>query len=402
MVPVKVTATFSQEWDEAEGHVSILRGQCRIVQGSTLLQAQQMVVWRTTQSGGRGKRDRLTVYLEDDVRIEEPGSTHNESPTLVTLNTRAGVTVTVSNASHFSTGSRGCPLSACPRASPTLDGDHHPHDSTDRACPRASGDAQRSVATAALAQFVESAFVPVAGMTSTCTAVRRTNRTPPEQVTILTGGVTVLIEGLDQRVGGKPVGTIELSADRMVIWSRGELAGSRDREDGTVQSEDEPFDVYLEGNVVIFQGDPTNPQLMRKVRLNTRPSTRGKRRGCSYRRNSKRTSHRSRVPFGFGQNAFGNSARTNSMRRILGLVQARMANRGIAFRRPTRSSSSVFAMPLSAAKPRPLIRPQASRRRRRRTGSRRSTTSFSSKTFRSFTCPISAGRPTSRSSRSKA
>jgi beta-lactamase regulating signal transducer with metallopeptidase domain len=93
-----------------------------------------------------------------------------------------------------------------------------------------------------------------------------TNRTPPEQVTILTGGVTVLIEGLDQRVGGKPVGTIELSADRMVIWSRGELAGSRDREEGTVQSEDEPFDVYLEGNVVIFQGDPTNPQLMRKVR----------------------------------------------------------------------------------------------------------------------------------------
>src|SRR5262249_3115018 len=38
-----------------------------------------------------------------------------------------------------------------------------------------------------------------------------------------------------------------------------------DREGGVVQSEDEPFDVYLEGNVVIFQGDPTNPQLMRKI-----------------------------------------------------------------------------------------------------------------------------------------
>ena len=97
MVPIKVDATFSQEWDDAEGHISILRGQCRIVQGSTLLQAQQMVVWRTTQSAGRGKRHRLTVFLENDVRIEEPGSTHNESPTLVTLNTRAGVTVNVSN-----------------------------------------------------------------------------------------------------------------------------------------------------------------------------------------------------------------------------------------------------------------------------------------------------------------
>jgi beta-lactamase regulating signal transducer with metallopeptidase domain len=94
------------------------------------------------------------------------------------------------------------------------------------------------------------------------------NRTPPEQVTILTGGVTVLIEGLDQRVGGKPVGTIELSADRVAIWSRGELAGSAGRDDGVVQSQDEPFDVYLEGNVVIIQGDPTNPQLMRKVHAN--------------------------------------------------------------------------------------------------------------------------------------
>ena len=94
------------------------------------------------------------------------------------------------------------------------------------------------------------------------------NRTPPEQVTILTGGVTVLVEGLDQRVGGKPVGTIELSADRMVIWSRGELAG-RTGEEGTVQSEDEPFDVYMEGNVVMVQGDPTNPQLMRTVNANS-------------------------------------------------------------------------------------------------------------------------------------
>ena len=94
------------------------------------------------------------------------------------------------------------------------------------------------------------------------------NGTPPEQVTILTGGVTVLIEGLDQPVGGKPAGTIELSADRMAIWSRGELAGSAGGDDGVVQSEDEPFDVYMEGNVVIFQGDPTNPQLMRKVHAN--------------------------------------------------------------------------------------------------------------------------------------
>jgi hypothetical protein len=264
MVPIKVNATFSQEWDDAEGHISILRGKCRIVQGSTLLEAQQMVVWRTTQSAGRGKRHRLTVFLENDVRIEEPGSTHNESPTLVTLNTRAGVTVNVSN-----------PVIAQPARDDAL-------------FVRAQEHRRRSTAiiirttqlTEPAPELPEMRNVQVQRPPSRIRRIRirsrsgnnfemssrpSANRTPPEQVTILTGGVTVLIEGLDQRVGGKPVGTIELSADRMVIWSRGELAGSAGREDGAVQSEDEPFDVYMEGNVVIFQGDPTNPTLMRRV-----------------------------------------------------------------------------------------------------------------------------------------
>jgi lipopolysaccharide assembly outer membrane protein LptD (OstA) len=74
-VPITISADFSQAWDDPEGHIAILRGRCRIEQGTTVLQAQKMVVWRTTQSAGHGKTDRLTVYLEDDVRIEEPGST---------------------------------------------------------------------------------------------------------------------------------------------------------------------------------------------------------------------------------------------------------------------------------------------------------------------------------------
>ena len=36
-----------------------------------------------------------------------------------------------------------------------------------------------------------------------------------------------------------------------------------------MQSEDEPFDVEMEGHVIIFQADPTNPQLMRKVAVNS-------------------------------------------------------------------------------------------------------------------------------------
>ncbi len=84
------------------------------------------------------------------------------------------------------------------------------------------------------------------------------NRTPPEQATILTGGVSVWIESLHNQIGCKPIEAAELSADRMVIWSRGALADGVGREGGVVQPADEPCDVYLEGNVVIFRGDPRN------------------------------------------------------------------------------------------------------------------------------------------------
>ena len=103
-VVISVEGTYSQEWDDSEGHVSILRGHCRVKQGSTILEAQKMVLWRSTQTAGKGKRDRLTIYLEDDVRIEEPGSTLNDSPMIVTLSTRAGVHVHIVNSENARPG----------------------------------------------------------------------------------------------------------------------------------------------------------------------------------------------------------------------------------------------------------------------------------------------------------
>lgn len=267
LVAVNVSADFSQEWDDAEGHISILRGQCRIVQGATVLQARQMVIWRITQPAALGKRDRLTVYLEEDVRIEEPGSTLNESPTLVTLSTRSGVAVKVR-----------MPVTVQPaRDDPFfLRAQEHRRRSTaliirtTQLTEAAEGVPElRSVQLQRSPSRIRRIRIrPRSGNEFSMSSGLAPNRTPPEQVTILTGGVTVLIEGLDQRIGGKPLGTVELSADRMVIWSRSEIGGGVGREEGVVQSEDEPFDVYMEGNVVIFQGDPTNPQLQRKVHAN--------------------------------------------------------------------------------------------------------------------------------------
>ena len=266
MVPVKVTATFSQEWDEAEGHVSILRGQCRIVQGSTLLQAQQMVVWRITQSGGRGKRDRLTVYLEDDVRIEEPGSTHNESPTLVTLNTRAGVTITVSNGA-ISQPAREDAL--------FLRAQEHRRRST-------AIIIRTTQVTEPAQELPEMRSVQLQRPPSRIRRIRIRSRSGNDfnmysRPTTEPDAARTSDDSHRRRDGAhrgaRSTSRRQAGGDhRAVGRSNGHLVARRtgrrrDREDGTVQSEDEPFDVYLEGNVVIFQGDPTNPQLMRKVRI---------------------------------------------------------------------------------------------------------------------------------------
>ncbi|HXY35586.1 MAG TPA: hypothetical protein VEI07_15245 [Planctomycetaceae bacterium] len=261
-VAITISGTYLQEWDDSEGHISIVRGHCRIEQGSTSLEAQKMVIWRSTQSVGKGKRDRLTIYLEDDVRIEEPGSTLNDSPMIVTLNTRAGVKVRIAN-----------PVTIQPARDDALyvRADKRRRHSTARIIrtaqvtesPEGGPELRSEQFLRTPAQIRRIHIRPRSGNEFFISSQLAPNRTPPEQVTTITGGVNVRIEGLDQRIGGKPVGMVELSADRMVIWSRGDIAASVS--EGVVQSQDEPFEIYMEGNIIIRQGDPNNGLLMREV-----------------------------------------------------------------------------------------------------------------------------------------
>jgi hypothetical protein len=261
-VGITIDGAYAQEWDDAEGHISIVRGHCRIQQGSTVLEAQKMVIWRSTQSVGKGKRDRLTIYLEDEVRIEEPGSTLNDSPMIVTLNTRAGVKVHIATPVNVQAG----------RDDPTyLRAEKRRRHSTARIIrtaqvtesPEGGPELRSEQFLRTPARIRRIHIRPRSGNEFFVSSQPAPNRTPPEQVTTITGGVNVRIEGLDQRIGGKPIGMIELSADRMVIWSRGDIATGVS--EGLVQSQDEPFEVYMEGNIIIRQGDPNNGLLMREA-----------------------------------------------------------------------------------------------------------------------------------------
>ena len=81
---------------------------------------------------------------------------------------------------------------------------------------------------------------------------RLTNRTPPEQVTIITGGVTILIYGFSLD-GAGDLGTVDLSADRVTIWT--DAASDEEFSAEFPLTPDAKYQVYLEGNIVIRQGE---------------------------------------------------------------------------------------------------------------------------------------------------
>ncbi|MCA9014265.1 MAG: hypothetical protein KDA77_02930, partial [Planctomycetaceae bacterium] len=85
--PIEISAEYSQQWEEDFVKVSILKGNCRIQQGDAVLRSRQMVIWhRQTR-----KTDRISVYLEGEVRVDLPGESKSENNLLVNLVTQNGV-----------------------------------------------------------------------------------------------------------------------------------------------------------------------------------------------------------------------------------------------------------------------------------------------------------------------
>jgi lipopolysaccharide export system protein LptA len=67
-----------------------------------------------------------------------------------------------------------------------------------------------------------------------------------EWIAVITSGINLIVDGVD------PAGPLDISADRMVIWTRSERQPDLAGDAG--QSADTPLELYMEGNVVFRQG----------------------------------------------------------------------------------------------------------------------------------------------------
>ena len=250
---IAISATFAQSWQQERETVQLLRGQCRIVQGETTIRAERMVIWRRTAPTQSAVRERITAYLEGDVRIDEPGNTLTEQTLLLDLVTERGVNIVAQRPIAGQSGTddqtyrravarRGLVRKGTVQQvqNPPSGGDLEP-------------ELRNILLKPAPGGIRRLRWFPRGGGTYSIESRRSENTTPPEQIVTISGGVNLLVDGPPQQPGGPAgMGTIDLSADRVVIWM--DATAMENITSEVVQPQEMPLQIYLEGNIVVRQG----------------------------------------------------------------------------------------------------------------------------------------------------
>ena len=262
--PVTISATQASRWTEGSYDVWHLTGGVRIVQGTTEAAGHEAVVW---------------IEQEPATPPTEPGDVEEASPPVRSMLVRmAGdVSVRAGATTDAATSVRGPRWTGrfWMQREPTLRfssivpaaGTPPIYDApADRVVPAAApavapGDDDADEEPIQRTQFSEFGAAPVPTVNAGAPA-RRLRAFPRssvplnirwfpsaagnEWVAVITSGVNLVVDGVD------PAGPLDVSADRLVIWTRGQAQPSLDG--NAAQAADVPLELYMEGNVVFRQG----------------------------------------------------------------------------------------------------------------------------------------------------
>ncbi len=241
--PVAISADYATEGKTEDGQKAfVLRGHCRVQQADTVATAQRMVLWLSSASG----KESIAAYLEDEVRVEQVGQSDQQPNAFLQLSTTTGG---VDSQFRFRATNEAVEQDALFQRAlarrrsvqrTALTQTQYAVPSQEQMAPSLrqspSSDRSRRIRIS-----------PRSGMDFNIQSQKSTNTVPPEQITILTGGVNLIIEGISS------FDVIDLSADRIVIWTEANEANQFSPD--MVQSQDSQYQVYLEGNIVGRQGN---------------------------------------------------------------------------------------------------------------------------------------------------
>lgn len=246
--PIQLSADWSQEWTEGGTTIALFRGNCRVVQGDQAYTSNSMVVWAHGRGTRNDQRSHVTIYLEDGVEIRSSNETRNEQTLWVDLASNQGLSLKVKGRVPNRVG-KDDPLFR--RAVDRTGGPTRTALRQTQLTVPAPVEVNPNWRSVQIQQQAGLRRVRVSprsiAMPFNIQSYMSNNTTPPEQVTLITGGVNVVVDGmtLDSPDGG---GAIDLSADRVIIWTD---ADTEQFSPEMMQRPEQPFQLYLEGNIVI-------------------------------------------------------------------------------------------------------------------------------------------------------
>jgi hypothetical protein len=256
-----IKATQAAQWTEGAYDVWHLTGGVRIAQGTTEATAHEAVVWieqeavpdeAADQSEPTPRVRGVLVRMAGNVRVgttagDGSATEPNDAPAATVRGEDwAGRFWTVRDPTlDFAS------VVASPGAPPVYDG---PSDVVQAAYEEPAGPIEP-------AQFSEFG-APMVPQVNAAASTRRLRAFPrssvplaikwfpspsgTEWIAVITSGVNLVVDGVD------PAGPLDISADRLVIWTQGQ--GQPDLQGNASQAGNVPLELYMEGNVVFRQG----------------------------------------------------------------------------------------------------------------------------------------------------
>ncbi len=263
---LQVAGQFALQWQEDGTEILLMRGNCEVRQGETRLLSRQLVLWRTPLDAS-GNRVQVAIYLEGDVESVEPSRRQYLPASVLDLETDQLRVV----ARHLSRAEAAPADPVYERASKSLAAHRGPIRRAQYTAPQ-QGPQLPGVQGI---QPVPQGGIPIpapGGMPVPIPATRHVSIfpryagqgislvTPPpddtlprEYTTTITGGVRIVVDGVPVESGGQVIlTTIDLAADRAVIWTDADRLNEFSK-DFDIEGQS-PFEVYLEGDIVVRQG----------------------------------------------------------------------------------------------------------------------------------------------------
>ncbi|MFM8890704.1 MAG: hypothetical protein ACKOTB_03600, partial [Planctomycetia bacterium] len=261
---VAIRATQAARWTEGSYDVWHLTGGVRVAQGNTEATAHEAVVWIEQEAAGEAVPDgspamrSMLVRMAGDVSVRSTTGVDAQATTVRGPRWTGRFWMARDPELDFASivppaGTPPIYDSPADRVVPVA----HTADEPESAETPAAGTDEPILRT----QYSEfgAAAVPRVDATAPVRRLRAFPRssvplnirwfpspTGQEWVAVITSGVNLVVDGVD------PAGPLDISADRLVIWTHGQSQPDLDGSAG--QSGDVPLELYMEGNVVFRQG----------------------------------------------------------------------------------------------------------------------------------------------------